>query len=111
MKADRFSGIRLHVEDEAMGLSRAERETIVRTSDADDFWIISTASPRFIRKFARLGYEIDDTSLPLGEYKTFKVPLNVVSFRRPRQQLSPKEIAARKGNLRKEARLPAATPA
>jgi len=82
-----------------MKLTRAEMETIVRTSDADDCWVISTVSPKFIRKFERLGYQSDDTALNPDGYRTFKVPLNQVSFRRPRKKLSEKEIAARVRSL------------
>jgi hypothetical protein len=66
-----------------MILTREERETIIRTSDADDGWSISTASPRFIRKFTKLGYKKDASALNLDSYSNFTIPLNLVSFRRP----------------------------
>ncbi len=70
-----------------MTLTREERETIFRTSDADDHWAISTASPKFIRKFQKLGYQNDDDVLCPGGYRSFKVPLNLVSFRKsPKKQ-------------------------
>ena len=84
-----------------MDLTREERETIIRISDAEDSWSILTASPKFIRKFAKLGYEVDDTTATPEEYKCFKVPLNLVSFRRQRIELSDKEIAARKKGLQR----------
>jgi hypothetical protein len=84
-----------------MVLTREERETIVRTSDADDCWVISTASPKFIRRFTKLGYQTDDRVLNPAEYRSFKVPLNLVTFRRPRKKLSEKEIAARMRSLRR----------
>jgi hypothetical protein len=84
-----------------MNLAREERETIVRTSDADDFWLISTASPKFIRKFTKLGYMIDDTTTTPGEYKSFRVPINLVSFRRPRKKPSEGKIAARTKGFRR----------
>lgn len=46
-----------------MTLIREERETILRTSDADDHWAISTASPKFIRKLQKLSYQNDDDVL------------------------------------------------
>ncbi|MGW8179090.1 MAG: hypothetical protein ACWGQW_10045 [bacterium] len=66
-----------------MNLTREERETIVRTSDADDGWIISTASPKYIRKFTKLGYQQDADSSDLDGYRDFMVPGNLISFRRP----------------------------
>jgi hypothetical protein len=66
-----------------MNLTREERETIVRTSDADDGWIISTASPKYIRKFTKLGYQESPDSSGLNGYRDFTVPRNPVSFRRP----------------------------
>jgi hypothetical protein len=83
-----------------MKLTRAEQETIIGTSDADDYWVISTASPKHIRKFIKLGYQTDDTLLSPDGYRSFKVPLNLISFRRPRRTLSEKETAARMKNLR-----------
>jgi hypothetical protein len=68
-----------------MNLTREERETIIRCSDADDGWIISTASPKYIRKFTKLGYQEDSAGLSLNGYKDFAVPRNLVSFRRPRK--------------------------
>ena len=69
-----------------MDLTREERETIVRISDADSGWVISTASPKHIRKFAKLGYKLQTTSLNLDGYRDFAVPRNLVSFRRPRKK-------------------------
>ncbi len=66
-----------------MNLTREERETILRTSDADDWWIVSTASPRFIRKFTKLGYGQSSTNLVLDGYRDFTIPRNLVAFRRP----------------------------
>ena len=67
-----------------MPLTREERETIVRTSDADSAWVISTASPKHIRKFIKLGYQQQTAASNLGGYHDFTVPRNLVSFRRPR---------------------------
>jgi hypothetical protein len=36
-------------------LTREERETIIRASDADNHWVITTASPKLIQKFTRVG--------------------------------------------------------
>jgi hypothetical protein len=69
-----------------MDLSREERETIVRTSDADDGWLISTASPKYIRKFTKLGYRQSVATSDLDGYKDFTIPRNLVSFRRPRKK-------------------------
>ena len=77
-----------------MKLTRMEQETIVRTSDADDCWVVSTVSPKFVRKFERLGYQTDDTVLNPDGYRAFKAPLNLISFWRPRKKLSEREIAA-----------------
>lgn len=63
--------------------------------------MISTVSPKFIRKFERLGYQPDDTVLNPDGYRSFKVPLNQVSFRRPKKKLTEKEIAARIRSLQK----------
>jgi hypothetical protein len=71
-----------------MILTREERETIIRTSDADGRWVISTASPRFIRKFTKLGYQMNTSRLNLDGYNSFEVPLNLVSFRRPHRKPS-----------------------
>ncbi len=65
-----------------MGLTREERETILRTSDADDCWIVSTASPRYIRKFTKLDYRQNSTDLMLDSYRDFTIPRNLVTFRR-----------------------------
>jgi hypothetical protein len=65
-------------------LTREERERIVRTSDADRCWVISTASPKFIRKFTKLGYPTDASYVKVEGYVSFLVPPNVVSFRRLR---------------------------
>ena len=69
-----------------MALTREERETIVRTSDADDGWVISTASPKFIRKFTKLGYQEGIVGSKVDGYRDFTVPRNLVSFRRPRKK-------------------------
>ncbi len=69
-----------------MPLTREERETIVRTSDADDGWVISTASPKFIRKFTKLGYQQQAEGPDLDGYKDFTIPRNLLSFRRPRKK-------------------------
>jgi len=69
-----------------MNLTREERETIVRISDADNYWLISTASPKHIRKFIKLGYPQQTAALHLGGYQDFSVPRNLVSFRRPRKK-------------------------
>jgi hypothetical protein len=66
-----------------MALTREERETIVRTSDADDGWVISTASPKFIRKFTKMGYRKSTAVVNIDGYNDFTVPRNLVSFRRP----------------------------
>jgi hypothetical protein len=69
-----------------MTLTREERETIVRTSDADDGWVISTASPKFIRKFTKLGYREKSAGSDVEGYRDFAIPRNLVSFRRPRKK-------------------------
>jgi hypothetical protein len=69
-----------------MALTREERETIVRTSDADSGWVISTASPKFIRKFTKLGYREGSARSNVDGYRDFAVPRNLVSFRRPRKK-------------------------
>ena len=69
-----------------MPLTREERETIVRISDADNGWVISTASPKHIRKFTKLGYRKCTAELKIDGYNDFAVPRNLVSFRRPRNK-------------------------
>ena len=61
-----------------MKLTKEERETILGTSAADKHWEISTADPKHIRKFEKLGYELvrDD-----GCYRHYQVPLRAISFR------------------------------
>lgn len=71
-----------------MNLTSEERETIVRTSDADDGWIISTASPKYIRKFTKLGYRQSIATSALDGYRDFTVPRNLVSFRHSRKKRS-----------------------
>jgi len=61
-----------------MDLNCEERETIVRTSDADDGWIISTASPKYIQKFTKLGYRQSAATSDLDGYRDFTVPHNLV---------------------------------
>ena len=90
-----------------MKLTRVEMGTILRTSDGDDFWAISTASHKFIRMFTKPGYQADYTVLNPGEYRSFRVPLKLVSFRKPRKKLSRTEIAARIRNRRKVRRFDA----
>jgi hypothetical protein len=72
------------MEEAKMPLTREERETIVRISDADNGWVISTASPKHIRKFTKLGYQQQTAASNLDGYRDFAVPRNLVSFRRPR---------------------------
>jgi hypothetical protein len=69
-----------------MDLTREERETVVRISDAEQNWVISTASPKHIRKFTKLGYRKSSAELKLDGYQDFTVPRNLVSFRRPRKK-------------------------
>jgi hypothetical protein len=66
-----------------MDLTREERETIIRISDADLGWVISAASPKHIRKFTKLGYSAASN---LDAYRDFAVPRNLVSFRLPRKK-------------------------
>jgi hypothetical protein len=84
-----------------MTLTREERETIIRCSDADDFWVISTASPRFIRKFTKLLYKTDDEAFNPDGYQSFQVPLNLISFRRQPKELSKHALDAKRMNLLK----------
>jgi hypothetical protein len=84
-----------------MVLTREERETIVRTSDADDCWVISTASPKFIRKFTKFLYKTDDAVLNPDGYQSFILPLNLVSFRRPRKKLNGRALDTKRRNLLK----------
>jgi len=60
----------------------ARGERIVRTSDADDGWVISAAS----RKFAKLGYQEGASGSNVDGYRDFTVPRSLVSFRRPRKK-------------------------
>jgi hypothetical protein len=82
-----------------MNLTREEKETIVRTSDADNYWVISTASPRFIRKFSKLLYKTDDEALNPDGYQSFQVPLNLISFRRQPKELTKHALDAKRMNL------------
>ncbi len=58
-------------------LSRQEQETVIRTSSADNFWDVWTCDPKFIRRFAKAGYE--PTKQQHGT--VFTVPLNGLSIR------------------------------
>lgn len=69
-----------------MELTQEERETIVRTSDADDGWIILTVSPKYIRKFTKPGYRQSTAVSDLDGYKDVTAPRNPVSFRRPSKE-------------------------
>jgi hypothetical protein len=74
------------MEGRKVDLTREERETIVRISDADKDWVISTASPKHIRKLIKLGYRENSAQSSLDGYRDFIAPRSLVSFRRPRKK-------------------------
>jgi hypothetical protein len=61
-------------------LIAVERETICRTSDGDKEWIVTTASPKHIRKLEKLGYQASVVD-PVYGYKEFIVRAGGVGFR------------------------------
>ena len=62
-----------------MKLSKEERETIVRCSAVESHWEISTADPKYIRRYDKLGYELVKDE---GDYSFYRVPLRCVRFGR-----------------------------
>ena len=58
-------------------LSRQEQETVIRTSAANKFWDVWTCDPKFIRRFAKAGYE----SRVEQHGTAITVPLNGLSIR------------------------------
>jgi hypothetical protein len=62
----------------AQKLTRQEKETVIRTSAADRSWDVWTCDPKFIRRFAKAGYE------PRVEQHgtVFTVPLNGLTIRK-----------------------------
>ena len=69
------------------GLSRAERETIIRRSDDERHWDIYSASPRDINRIKRMVKAFDGelTELPGGDIRA-KVPINAITFRAAKSQ-------------------------
>lgn len=65
------------------GLSRAERETIISRSDADDAWNVYTSSPHMARKLQKLCDAMDVTLVPVGTWGVrCLLPVRCVSLRR-----------------------------
>ena len=58
-----------------MKLTREERETIIRTSDADETWEVYTDSATWQARLKRRGWG------PGPDGRTFKLPLKAVSVR------------------------------
>jgi hypothetical protein len=56
-------------------LTREERETLIRTSDADDTWEVFTDSPRVARLLARRGWK------PGPDSRTYVLPAAAVTIR------------------------------
>ena len=65
-------------------LTREERKTSILTSDADDKWSIFTASPKFIRRFERLGYRKTKTDAWGGCF--YEAPLHAIRFGKPQKR-------------------------
>lgn len=64
-------------------LSREERETIIRRSDADKTWTIHTSSPIVARKLEKLCDAMGITLTKISEWTWMCiVPLSCVSLRR-----------------------------
>jgi hypothetical protein len=70
-------------------LTREERETIVRTSEADDHWEVYTDSPVMAARLKRRGW----TPLADGDGRTFRVPRAAITIRK-RQGLENMRAAA-----------------
>lgn len=64
-----------------MSKSRAETETIIRRSAADDSWVVFSEDPVIIRKMTRL-YGAGRTISAVGV--SWSVPLAAVGLRKPR---------------------------
>lgn len=67
-------------------LTADERECILRTSDADDGWhVYATRSSKMGRRLLKLAIQIGVSVEEMGrDGVRFVLPLNAVSFRRPR---------------------------
>lgn len=72
-------------------LTRAERETVLLISEADDRWTLTSCSPAVIQKLERLGFRGEKLD-KFGTHR-FVLPAGAVSFRKPRQA-TPAQLAA-----------------
>lgn len=75
------------------GLSRPERETIIRTSDGDDGWEIYTASPVMARRLAKLCETLGIPLEPVGHWGYGRICPTA-----PSNSLNPVRLATQNGN-------------
>jgi hypothetical protein len=73
-----------------MTLTREERETIVRTSEADDTWEVYTDSRAMAARLRKRGWQ----PLPGGDGRTFRLPLKAITIRSREGMESLKAAAA-----------------
>lgn len=79
-------------------LALIERETVVSTNDAEDFWNVCTASPVWIRKLDAIGAELVKVYQG-GTHRHYRLASNMLTMRKP-IQLSDEERARRANILR-----------
>ena len=60
-------------------LTKAEQETVIRCSAADQDWDICTADPRFVRYLKRQGYE-PAPDYQFGGHMSCRVPFRKLRF-------------------------------
>jgi len=90
-----------------MRLSKEERETIIRKSDADDCWDIYASSQKEMKKFDKVAELIEVLSDNEGIYaKLYKLSFNQISFRKP-YRLSDEEKNKRANRLNHQNRFQA----
>jgi hypothetical protein len=73
-----------------MGLTRAERETVINFNEEENFATIYTASQPMINKCIKAGYEKIKEYVNSGEViaMTFKLPKGFVSLRTKKREYS-----------------------
>lgn len=84
-----------------MKLSREERETIIRISEAEEMWDIYTSSAPMMRKLEKLAKSTEVMQDEEGIYaKCYLLARSCLSFRKPRT-LSEEEKVKRAATLKK----------
>ena len=65
------------------GLSRRERETIIRIAEDEDVWEVYTSSPVSFRKLSRIADALGIEPVLMQGGAKFKLPKACVSLRKP----------------------------